>query len=36
MKIENAAFNDSLENMEQLTSSVRRLRHALIKVIICQ
>lgn len=34
MKIENAALKESLENMEHLTSSVRRLRVALFKVII--
>lgn len=32
MKIENTALKESLENMEQLTSSVRRLRLALIKI----
>lgn len=34
MKIENAAFQESLESMEHLTSSVRKLRLALFKVIV--
>ncbi|CAI9104259.1 OLC1v1002894C1 [Oldenlandia corymbosa var. corymbosa] len=32
MKIENAALNESLESMEHLTSSIRKLRLALLKV----
>ncbi|XP_019165519.1 PREDICTED: uncharacterized protein LOC109161532 isoform X2 [Ipomoea nil] len=35
MKIENATLRESLECMEHLTSSIRRLRHSLLKVKEC-
>nr|GMC85499.1 myosin heavy chain, cardiac muscle isoform isoform X1 [Ipomoea batatas] len=35
MKIENATLRESLESMEHLTSSIRRLRHSLLKVKEC-
>ncbi|CAH9110088.1 unnamed protein product [Cuscuta europaea] len=35
MKVENATLRESLESMEHLTSSIRRLRHSLLKVKEC-
>ncbi|CAH9070790.1 unnamed protein product [Cuscuta epithymum] len=35
MKVENATLRESLESMEHLTSSIRRLRHSLLKIKEC-